>query len=66
MMGGKKLIGCTEGNAIPREFIPKMIEWHSKGQFPIEELQKVYKVEDFAQALADMKAGTVVKPILVY
>ncbi|KAG2735854.1 hypothetical protein G9P44_002068 [Scheffersomyces stipitis] len=66
MMGGKKLIGCTEGNAVPREFIPKMIEWHSKGQFPIEELQKVYKVEDFAQALADMKAGTVVKPILVY
>ncbi|KAK6454650.1 alcohol dehydrogenase [Scheffersomyces xylosifermentans] len=66
MIGGKKLIGCTEGNARPYEFIEKMIGWHAKGQFPIEELQKTYKIEDFQLAVDDMKKGNVIKPILKY
>ncbi|KAK6459345.1 alcohol dehydrogenase [Scheffersomyces xylosifermentans] len=66
MTGGKKLIGSTEGDAHPQKFIPKMIEWHSKGQFPVEDLQKFYKIEDFQKAVDDMKNGNVIKPILMY
>lgn len=37
---------------------------HHKGLFPIEKLSKTYPVADIAQAFADLRSGTVIKPII--
>lgn len=66
MTRGKRLLGSCEGDAHPQKFIPKMIGWHSKGQFPIEVLEKVYKIEEFQKAVDDMKNGNVIKPVLMF
>lgn len=66
MLAGKQLIGSIEGDAKPSEFVPKMIQWYLDGNFPINEIETVYPVEKFADALADMKAGKIIKPILEF
>ena len=44
MMNGTQLLGCCEGDSLPEEFIPQLIEHYRKGAFPIDRLVKYYKV----------------------
>lgn len=41
------------------QFIPRMIQMHRAGHFPIEKLCTFYNVKDFEQAIADMRAAKV-------
>lgn len=41
------------------QFIPRLIELHREGKFPVDKISKVYPVEEFKQAVADMEAGIV-------
>lgn len=40
MAGGKQLIGCSEGNSNPKDFIPNLIKWYLDGMFPLEKIEK--------------------------
>jgi Zn-dependent alcohol dehydrogenase len=51
------------GSADHMQFIPKLVELHQKGQFPVERLCKVYPVSEMETALHDMHEG-VIKPVL--
>lgn len=53
------------GDALAKEHVPKMIQWHKDGKFPFDKFIKFYKAKDVAQALEDMKVE-VIKPILVH
>ncbi|QKX60795.1 uncharacterized protein TRUGW13939_07941 [Talaromyces rugulosus] len=63
---GKSLVGSMEGDAIPGKHIPQMIRWFKSGIFPIDRLVKTYKVENFEAAISDMKAGSTIKPVLLW
>jgi Zn-dependent alcohol dehydrogenase len=54
------------GDTLPEDFIPRIVEWYRKGQFPIEKMVKYFKAEDMADAVAAMRNGTAIKPILVW
>ena len=41
------------------QFIPKLIELHRQGKFPVEKISKVYPVAELKKAISDMKNGTV-------
>lgn len=41
------------------QFIPKLIEMHRSGKFPVDRLIKTYPVERMQDALDDMHAGRV-------
>ncbi|KAH6637167.1 chaperonin 10-like protein [Chaetomium tenue] len=62
----KTWISVSEGDSHPPEFIPKLIDLHKQGKFPIEKISKVYPVADFEKAVSDMKDGTVIKPIIQF
>lgn len=64
-LDGKTLKGVIEGDAYPAEFIPKMVEWHRRGQFPIEKLVKTYRLDQINQAQHDSESGATIKPIFV-
>lgn len=64
LFGGKSLIGTVEGNADPKDFVPRMINWYKAGQFPIEKLIKTYPFTHIHDALEAMKRGDVIKPVL--
>ncbi|GKZ67107.1 NAD/NADP dependent alcohol dehydrogenase [Aspergillus niger] len=62
----KTYIGCHQGNAYSKTFIPLMIDLYRKGRLPLDRLQKTYKVTDINLAVSDMKAGRVWKPVLLW
>ncbi len=64
MMTGKKLEGVIEGNAVPAEFVPQMIQFYKNGELPLEKLVKAYPFTHINEAIADMGAGKTVKAVL--
>jgi len=64
LLAGRKVIGVTEGDADPQEFIPRMIALHEAGRFPYDRLVKFYALDEINEAIADMRSGATIKPIL--
>ncbi|KAH9817219.1 chaperonin 10-like protein [Melampsora americana] len=62
----KTVQGCLEGDCVPSELIPKLIQLNKEGQFPFYQLCKKYPIVKFQEAINDMKTGKVIKPILVW
>jgi len=61
---GSSVVGINQGDSVPRETIPALVELHRQGRFPFDELIQVYPFEDIQQAADDAAAGKVVKPVL--
>ncbi|KAF5984154.1 C2H2 zinc finger transcription factor [Fusarium bulbicola] len=61
---GKEYVGCSEGDSNPGVLIPELIEMHAKGLLPLEKLIAYYDIKDYQKAMADMKSGKVIKPVL--
>jgi aryl-alcohol dehydrogenase len=61
---GRTLRGICEGDAVPDEFIPKLIDYFMAGKFPVDKLVRYYDFTDINRALEDQRSGAVVKPIL--
>ncbi|SEL23012.1 aryl-alcohol dehydrogenase [Roseateles sp. YR242] len=66
MLSGKTLRGTIEGDADPVQFVPRMIDWYRDGLLPLERLVRTYPFEAINDAVADMSAGRVIKPVLVF
>lgn len=59
------LQGTIQGHSVPREFLPKLIEWQQKGLFPYEKFITTYDFADINKAFGDAEAGTAIKPVLL-
>lgn len=64
MRDAKSLIGVVEGDSIPKLFIPKLLEYYKKGQFPFDRLIQFYDFKDINQAFEDSHNGKVIKAVL--
>ncbi|KAJ5295933.1 hypothetical protein N7508_010754 [Penicillium antarcticum] len=64
MMGCKRVVGAIEGCADPATLVPQLIELYKQGKFPVNKLAKIYTPDTFEQAMHDLHAGTVIKPII--
>ena len=62
--GGRKAISIVEGDAVPQEFIPKLIALWRKKLFPFDRLVKFYDLENINRASASAKNGSTIKPVL--
>ncbi|WEV70816.1 NAD(P)-dependent alcohol dehydrogenase [Lactobacillus sp. ESL0785] len=62
----KDIKGVIEGDSIPQEFIPELIDLYRAGKFPIDKLVKFYKPEDINQGIKDSISGKTIKPIIVF
>jgi aryl-alcohol dehydrogenase len=61
---GRKTLGIIQGDAIPQQFIPKLIQLYQAGQFPFDRLLKFYDFGDINRAIADARRGDTIKPVL--
>ena len=66
MSGGKTIRGVIEGDAVPHELIPRLVELHRSGRLPVEKLIRRYEFEDIGAAFADAASGKTVKPVLQF
>jgi aryl-alcohol dehydrogenase len=66
LQNGKTVLGSIEGDSDPREMIPRLIEMNAAGQFDVDDLVTTYPFSEINSAVADVLAGKVVKPVLVW
>lgn len=66
LTSGISISMVIEGDAVPREFIPKLIALQKKGLFPFEKLIKTYAFDEINKAFADSESGETIKPVLLY
>jgi aryl-alcohol dehydrogenase len=65
MLGGRSIRGVLQGDSEPREFLPRLIELHRQGRFPLEKLITAYPFEKIAEAMHDSETGKAIKPVLL-
>jgi aryl-alcohol dehydrogenase len=58
--------GAVEGDAVPQLLIPRLLELWRAGQFPVEALVSTFATAELNDAMRAMKAGHVVKPVVVF
>jgi len=64
-LGGRMVMGITEGWSIPKLFIPQLIRFYQDGAFPFDKLVKFYDFDDINTAAEDSLSGKTIKPILL-
>jgi len=62
--GGRKTLGIIEGDAVPQEFIPKLIKLYQAGAFPFDRLITFYGFDEINRAIAGARRGDTIKPVL--
>ena len=66
LLFGRKIHGVMEGDSNPWEFIPQLVELYRQGALPVDRLVTTYPFAQINEAIDDMKAGRVIKPVLVW
>ncbi|MFD3745628.1 NAD(P)-dependent alcohol dehydrogenase [Nocardia sp. NPDC058633] len=66
VLHGKAIRGCLEGDSVPATFIPHLLDLYATGRFPVERLIARYPHTEVGTALAEQRAGAVVKPVLTW
>jgi aryl-alcohol dehydrogenase len=61
---GRSIRGVVQGDSIPKEFIPKLVDLVVEGKFPIDKMIKFYDLADINRAAEESSAGSTIKPVL--
>ncbi len=63
---GKVIKASIEGDSDPQEMVPRLIALNEAGEFDVDHLIATYPFSEINTAVADVLAGKVVKPVLVW
>lgn len=66
LLFGKSLIGVIEGDALPQQFIPRLLELFRAGRFPFDRLIDTFPFESINDAIEAIHAGKVIKAVLTF
>ena len=66
LLGGKRVVGLTLGDAETQTFIPALVRLVKEGRLPLHRLISSYPFTDIDQAVRDMGAGKAIKPVLTF
>jgi aryl-alcohol dehydrogenase len=66
LQNGKVVRSSIEGDADPQEMVPRLIAMNRAGDFDVDHLIATYPFTEINTAVADVLAGKVVKPVLVW
>ncbi|MFJ9722214.1 NAD(P)-dependent alcohol dehydrogenase [Streptomyces sp. NPDC101209] len=66
LLGGKRVVGLTLGDAETRSFIPSLVRLVKDGRLPLHRLISTYPFADIDRAVRDMGAGKAIKPVLTF
>src|SRR5277367_1350354 len=61
---GRSVRGVVQGDSVPQEFIPRLVDLIMAGKFPIERMIKFYELADINLAARESSAGIAIKPVL--
>ncbi|KAI3571638.1 aryl-alcohol dehydrogenase [Fusarium oxysporum f. sp. albedinis] len=58
--------GACQGSAVPRVFLPALIEFWRQGRLPFDQLVTEYSYRDFERMHSDVRDGFCIKPVLLW
>jgi aryl-alcohol dehydrogenase len=61
---GRVVRGVVQGDSMPGEFIPRLVDYIMDGKFPIERMITFYDLADINRAAQESSAGKTIKPVL--
>ena len=64
LQDGRAVRGVVQGDSVPQELIPDLVDFIMQGQFPIERMVTFYDLADINRAARDSANGTTIKPVL--
>jgi len=66
LLEGRTVTGSIVGHQAPAVLVPRILDLHRKGLFPLEAMISTYPLEDINKAVDDVRAGTSVKAVLLH
>jgi aryl-alcohol dehydrogenase len=66
LLTGRTLRGTMGGHINPTVFIPRLLDLHARGRFPVDRLVKNYPFAEVSTAIADSLSGAAIKPVLTF
>jgi aryl-alcohol dehydrogenase len=64
LQNGRTVRGVIQGDSVPKEFIPILVDHIVAGRFPVEKMITFYPLSDINRAAAESAAGKTIKPVL--
>jgi aryl-alcohol dehydrogenase len=61
---GRVVRGVVQGDSVPQEFIPKLVDLIMEKRFPIEKMITFYDLADINRAAEESSSGKTIKPVL--
>jgi aryl-alcohol dehydrogenase len=66
LLKGRQLRGTMGGHINPTVFIPRLLDLHAQGRFPVDRLVRNYPFAEVSTAIADSLSGATIKPVLTF
>jgi aryl-alcohol dehydrogenase len=64
LQNGRTVQGVIQGDSVPKDFIPLLVDYIISGRFPIEKIITFYPLAEINRAAAESSAGKTIKPVL--
>jgi aryl-alcohol dehydrogenase len=64
LQNGRTVRGVIQGDSVPKEFIPMLVDHIIAGRFPVEKMITFYPLSDINRAAVESVAGKTIKPVL--
>lgn len=62
---GRTVRGIIEGDSVPQNFIPRLVDLFAEGRFPFDRLIRTYPMDRIQEAVSASESGEVLKAVLV-
>jgi aryl-alcohol dehydrogenase len=66
LQGGITISLAIEGDAVPSDFVPRLIDLRKQGLLPFDELITKYPIDQINKAFSDSAAGGALKPVVEF
>jgi aryl-alcohol dehydrogenase len=64
LQNGRTVRGVIQGDSVPQEFIPLLVDHIVAGRFPVEKMITFYPFADINRAAVESASGLTIKPVL--
>jgi aryl-alcohol dehydrogenase len=64
LQNGRTVRGVIQGDSVPKQFIPLMVDHIMAGRFPVDRMITFYPLAEINRAAAESSAGKTIKPVL--
>jgi len=66
LLEGRTVTGSIVGHQAPAVLVPRILDLHDEGRFPLEAMISTYPLDDINKAVDDARSGVTVKAVLLH